>query len=47
LLIAREQEFYSVKIGVSMYEQPKFSYQLSNDKKTQKLNDFWLRTVIK
>ncbi|MCJ8291017.1 MAG: M61 family metallopeptidase [Crocinitomicaceae bacterium] len=47
LLVARDQELYSVTIGVSPYEQPKFSYELSNEKKTQKLNDFWLRTLAK
>ena len=45
LLIARDQELYSVTIGVTPYEQPKFSYALSNDAKTQKLNDYWLRTI--
>lgn len=45
LLIARDQELYSVTIGVTPYEQPKFSYGLSNDAKTQKLNDYWLRTI--
>ncbi|MDG1332426.1 MAG: hypothetical protein P8P74_08850 [Crocinitomicaceae bacterium] len=47
LLIARDQELYSITIGVSTYEKPKFSYELSNDKKTQKLSDFWLRTTSK
>ncbi len=47
LLVARDQELYSITIGVSPYERPKFSYELSNEKKTQKLNDFWLRTLAK
>lgn len=47
LLVARDQELYSVTIGVSSYEQPKFSYELSNEAKTQKLNDYWLRTLAK
>lgn len=47
LLVARDQELYSIKVGVTPYEKPKFSYELSNDKKTQKLNDFWLRTISK
>ena len=47
LLVARDQELYSVTIGVSPYEQPKFSYELSNAAKTQKFCDYWLRTVIK
>lgn len=45
LLIARDQELYSITIGVTNYERPKFSFELSNDKKTQKLNDFWLRPM--
>jgi len=44
LLISRDQELYSLKISVSSYEQPKFSYELSKDKKAQSLNDYWLRT---
>lgn len=47
LLVARDQELYSVIIGVTPYEQPKFSYALSKDARTQKLNDFWLRTLSK
>lgn len=47
LLIARDQELFSITIGVSAYEQAKFSYALSKEAKTQKLNDYWLRTLTK
>ncbi|NVK64060.1 MAG: M61 family metallopeptidase, partial [Flavobacteriales bacterium] len=49
LLISRDQQLYSVTIQVTPYEQPKFSYELTNDSKskTQKLSDYWLRTTHK
>lgn len=47
LLISRDQQLYSVSIQVTPYEQPKFSYELTNNSKTQKLSDYWLRTTRK
>ncbi len=47
LLISRDQQLYSVTIQVTPYEQPKFSYELTNNSKTQKLSDYWLRTTRK
>ncbi len=45
VLIARDQQLYSIDVLVEDYEQPRFDVKLSNDSKTQKLQDYWLRTI--
>jgi len=43
ILFAREDQLYSTDIVVTAYEKPKFEYQQTTDKPTQKLFDYWLR----
>ena len=46
ILIARDQQLYSLTITVTPYEKPKFEYKpIVGDKKAAKLNDYWLRTI--
>lgn len=45
ILFAREQQLYSTEIIVTAYEQPKFSYRVSTDRSTEKLYNYWLRTL--
>jgi predicted metalloprotease with PDZ domain len=44
LLIARDQELYSIVITVTAYERPSFKYEYTGDTKPNKLSDYWLRS---
>lgn len=45
VLIARDQQLYSVDVKVTPYEQPRFKHEQAVEKKNEKMFSYWLRTI--